>query len=559
MAYAADALAAGEAPAPSSTMELLPLPSVLRQAAFRALVEVTLKDVHAYFFGGRRKAIQDRLREVLSDVDGPAVVIGHSLGSVISYDVLRSLDGHGPDVPLFVTVGSPLGVQEIQDVVARPLEVPRPARHWVNACDARDLVALDATLRDEFTPAERLRDYIVPNNSENHHGIGDYLRATVVQQAVHAAMELDGGPSEAGGGGQESAGGRRTPTRTAPRAPAEGGGGQGRESGEGLHSPVTNIEVESGEITETLIDEPEPGPVDAWEPAGDGTEFAGSRRELESGAVLRAPATAFPDIGVASFGGAEEVAPAPAPAPTSAPTRRTGFSTPRAGRVMESILGPFDERIRVTDTEKYPWSAVASLLITARDSSQWIGTGWFISPRTLVTAGHCVYITNSPVAARNGWVLSIQVLPGRNGTALPFGAATSSHFWTVRGWSEKGNEQYDYGAIILPTPLGETVGTFGFAVLPDADLLQKVVNITGYPGDKTPGTLWYDSRKTASVNPSKVFYEADTTGGQSGAPVYVVEETRRIGVAVHAYGGATTNSGTRISPPVFDNLTDWKE
>jgi hypothetical protein len=38
-----------------------------------------------------------------------------------------------------------------------------------------------------------------------------------------------------------------------------------------------------------------------------------------------------------------------------------------------------------------------------------------------------------------------------------------------------------------------------------------------------------------------------TAGGQSGTIVYIVDGGQRVGVAVHAYGGATANSGTRIS------------
>ena len=45
----------------------------------------------------------------------------------------------------------------------------------------------------------------------------------------------------------------------------------------------------------------------------------------------------------------------------------------------------------------YPWRVHASLLITAADGSNWIGTGWFVSPRVLVTAGHCVFIKGSGV------------------------------------------------------------------------------------------------------------------------------------------------------------------
>lgn len=187
MTYVADALARGAAPA-ASQQEVFPGPRAVRQAVFRALVERALKDVHAYFFGGQREPVQDRLREVLQAVDGPVVLVAHSLGSVVAYDVLRSWQGPAREVPLLVTLGSPLGTEEIQDLLVRPLQVPDGTDRWLNACDTRDVVALDPTLRREFPPAERVSDSIVDNDSDNHHGIEPYLRAAVVQQAVHAAL-----------------------------------------------------------------------------------------------------------------------------------------------------------------------------------------------------------------------------------------------------------------------------------------------------------------------------------------------------------------------------------
>ena len=41
------------------------------------------------------------------------------------------------------------------------------------------------------------------------------------------------------------------------------------------------------------------------------------------------------------------------------------------------------------------------------------------------------------------------------------------------------------------------------------------MNVAGYPGDKPMGTLWYNNRNVGSVNADKVFYAADTAGGQS--------------------------------------------
>ena len=295
------------------------------------------------------------------------------------------------------------------------------------------------------------------------------------------------------------------------------------------HTPISN-EPEELITIDPAVEDPFTG--EPPEGATDGEVEAIARPQLES---MSEPWTApdqqgLRDIGEASFG-------------------------PPPG--LETVHGP-DDRVQMQQPEEHPWRMNASLGIVAADGSQWIGTAWFIGPHTLATAGHCVYITNSGVPGRDGWVRSISVMPGRNVSALPFGQVTSASFRTVRGWADTGDEHYDYGAIILPVDLGQQVGWFGFAVDSDEDLLATTVNISGYPGDKPSGTQWYDSHAVASVGPSKVLYDVDTFGGQSGSAVYRINNGLRHAVAVHAYGGATTNSGTRITTPVFNNLMAWK-
>lgn len=299
----------------------------------------------------------------------------------------------------------------------------------------------------------------------------------------------------------------------------------------GPHTAMTNVPATESSV---LAPKVSPGSL------GMGNELALAvnsvlesvpREVAESAVELTAPNTdGLEDVGIASFG-----------------------SPPQ----LETVLGT-DERVLIKDTTKYPWRVTASLLITAADNSQWIGTAWFISPRTLATAGHCVFIKNSGVPGRDGWVKKIQVMPGRNKSELPFGGLSATEFWTVKGWGENGLENYDYGAIILPGAFPDDLGHFGFGVFDDAALLASTVNIAGYPSDKPKGSLWYDFRETGSVTADKVFYAADTAGGQSGACAYVIQEGKRIGVAVHAYGGNTSNSGTRISSQVFDNFESWK-
>src|SRR6185503_12097142 len=124
-------------------------------------------------------------------------------------------------------------------------------------------------------------------------------------------------------------------------------------------------------------------------------------------------------------------------------------------------------------TSVYAWRVHASLSITAADGSMWMGTGWFIGPRTLVTAGHCVYIKGSGVPGRDGWVRRMAVMPGRNGSTLPYGSVTTTSFRAVTGWTQNGDQNFDYGVIILPTPLGDQTGWIGYGVYSDAVLLAS--------------------------------------------------------------------------------------
>lgn len=228
--------------------------------------------------------------------------------------------------------------------------------------------------------------------------------------------------------------------------------------------------------------------------------------------------------------------------------------------VMESIIGT-DDRVRVTNNTLYPWRCVCSLLITAQSGTQYIGTGWLVAPRLVLTAGHCVYMDDE-----GGWASTIEVIPGRDGETRPFGSAISHDLRSVTGWTQDGNSDCDYGAILLPADkrFGEQLGWFGYAVRPDDYLRQITLNLAGYPGDggragaQVPNTQWFNSRGVLDVMPKQITYEIDTFGGQSGAPVWeMAANGSRYGVAIHTHGGATSNGATRIVREVFDNIVLW--
>jgi hypothetical protein len=117
------------------------------------------------------------------------IVVGHSLGSVVSY---RLLAREGPKlgwvVPLYVTVGCPLAIGRIKSAL-RPVSHPKCASGWFNARDPRDVVALyslDAAHFDVDPAIENKAD--VRNHTDNRHGISGYLDDPVVARRIHDAL-----------------------------------------------------------------------------------------------------------------------------------------------------------------------------------------------------------------------------------------------------------------------------------------------------------------------------------------------------------------------------------
>lgn len=135
-------------------------------------LELFTRDVYLYT---RRSIVRDAIDDVVAQTitAEPTVVVGHSLGSVVTYSVLRYRIAN-PDVPLFVTVGCPLGLRSIRRRFT-PLQRP-DVQHWFNAFDDRDVVALYPLNDDNFPVSPAVENYRdVKNHTDNRHGIVGYL------------------------------------------------------------------------------------------------------------------------------------------------------------------------------------------------------------------------------------------------------------------------------------------------------------------------------------------------------------------------------------------------
>jgi hypothetical protein len=81
--------------------------------------------------------IRAHLRAALGE--GPAIVIAHSLGSVVA---LETLHEHTGPVPLFVTLGSPIAMRGVvwPRLVPQPPRTPEIVGRWLNFWDRDDII-----------------------------------------------------------------------------------------------------------------------------------------------------------------------------------------------------------------------------------------------------------------------------------------------------------------------------------------------------------------------------------------------------------------------------------
>lgn len=156
----------------------------------RAISKKLLKDLGEYYSNKEiRSKVSDQLKQLLLEhKDDEIILISHSMGTIVAYDVLREL-GRNREYPgfileHFITMGSPLGLTVVKGNALgehKKLRTPSCVRgSWVNFSDPDDDVCLDSHLSDDYDPnsfAIPVKDVLVCNDYPgNEHKSYGYLR-----------------------------------------------------------------------------------------------------------------------------------------------------------------------------------------------------------------------------------------------------------------------------------------------------------------------------------------------------------------------------------------------
>ncbi len=190
------------------------------------------------------------------------------------------------------------------------------------------------------------------------------------------------------------------------------------------------------------------------------------------------------------------------------------------------------------------------------------GSATLIAKDYLLTAGHCVYDEEE-----GGLATKATLYFGRNG--LDILKKVEAEKLIVHPEFIKNDENYDFALIKLSENIGEQLGWASISVAEDLDLKKKNVNVTGYPATKgVLGTLFNKTSyhmysmngPIVSVKKHKIYYHIDTSGGQSGAGVWILNDGIVECLAIHTTGKLPREEGNgavRINEENFNIITGW--
>jgi V8-like Glu-specific endopeptidase len=222
------------------------------------------------------------------------------------------------------------------------------------------------------------------------------------------------------------------------------------------------------------------------------------------------------------------------------------------------IFGSADDREHWNVAE-FPFHSVGRLYW----SSGVLCSGALVGPRHVLTAKHC--IPDEPVAG--------DFSPGYD-DGERFGNAQIEVVLSSEG-QEAGSPcetKGDWAVLVLDQNLGDQLGYFGVKS-PDENRLDKPdFQHMGYPGDKggskpyrVDDTTVNSSEETFSCDSSgPIFTDADTSGGQSGGPIWEMDENQdrwiwgalSIGVS---WGEGLGHSGFASGAQMVDAVNQLRE
>ena len=213
-----------------------------------------------------------------------------------------------------------------------------------------------------------------------------------------------------------------------------------------------------------------------------------------------------------------------------------------------SIIG--DDEREPLDNALYPPFSCIGYFQTIKNGRPYHGTGVLVSDKLVLTAGHN-FISDRGEAEAS----SITFTAGLNYDGSNKGVANATKYFIPEEWVNDRNKAYDWALFELDKSLGNVAGYVELKIEPL--LINDYIEIYGYPRDskELSGNTKYPNQiagygQIMRETDLKIYYDADTEEGMSGAPIMRPNGNSTVCIGIHTNGNDEYpgyNSGVKIN------------
>jgi C1A family cysteine protease/V8-like Glu-specific endopeptidase len=242
--------------------------------------------------------------------------------------------------------------------------------------------------------------------------------------------------------------------------------------------------------------------------------------------------------------------------------------------VPQTVIGSDDRtRVSLSTVQTFPRNTIGFVLISFSIDEWYRGTGFLVSPHTILTNAHNVYDEDM-----GGYVQSLEFFPAQyqstegGQVTLPYGSRDAVDVKTNQQYIDAWDPDvytlemvsHDYAAAFIEEPFSD-ITTYMPLLFDYTPAIGSSIHTAGYPkevkGENDSLAQWYVSGGVVDLDARVLAHDADVTGGQSGSPTWIEDAGTGSprAIAFVSFSSTEYNGGPRLVSTNQDLIEEWMQ